>query len=440
MSTSTPFGHPIRTHFQFSPNYVPLNHGSFGTFPIPVRSTLEQYRTLMESRPDTFIRYTYPPLLHEGRKAIASLVNVDADEIVFVPNATLGINTVLRGMKFEEGDVIVYFETVYGAVEKTVDYVVETTKVEKEMVEAHWPIDDTELVKRFEATVRKINEEGNGKRRVRLAIFDTIVSMPGVRVPFEQLAAKCKQLGVLSMTDGAHGIGHIPLDLGKLQPDFFVSNLHKWLFLPRGLAALYIPLRSQPLIRSSLPTSHGFIPLHPSSRESPLPASAQPPFIAQFEFVGTIDNTNYLCVPSALQFRQDICGGEEAIMQYCIDLARKGGDRAAEILGTEVLDNATGSMRNCAFANVRLPLEIGEGQGMVRESEAGKVGLWIAERAVEEFETFLAAAFYQGHWWWRVSAQVYLELKDIEWGAGVIKELCERVRTGEWSEKAKARL
>lgn len=227
MSTLTPFGAPMRAHFQFSTKYVPLNHGSFGTFPLPVRSTLEHYRSLMEARPDTFIRYMYPPLLHEGREAIASLVNVHVDEIVFVPNATLGINTVLRGMEFDEGDVIVYFETVYGAVGKTVEYIVETTKAEQEMVEAHWPIDDTELVKRFEATVRKVNEEGKGKRRVRLAIFDTIVAMPGVRAPFERLTAKCKELGVLSMIDGAHGIGHIPLDLGKLQPDFFVSNLHK---------------------------------------------------------------------------------------------------------------------------------------------------------------------------------------------------------------------
>lgn len=127
-------------------------------------------------------------------------------------------------------------------------------------------------------------------------------------------------------------------------------------------------------------------------------------------------------------------------MNYCVDLARKGGDRAAQILGTEVLDNATGSMRNCAFANVRLPLEVGEGNGMVGKSEAGVVGLWIAERATVEFETFLAVVFYQGRWWWRVSAQVYLELKDVEWGAGVLKELCERVRKGEWKEKAKASL
>jgi len=127
-------------------------------------------------------------------------------------------------------------------------------------------------------------------------------------------------------------------------------------------------------------------------------------------------------------------------MSYCIDLARKGGDRAAEMLGTAVMDNATGNMRNCAFANVRLPLEIGEGEGMVKESEASGVGQWIAKTAVEEFETFLAVAFYQGHWWWRVSAQIYLEVKDLEWGAGVLKELCGRVKKGEWVEKARASL
>lgn len=127
-------------------------------------------------------------------------------------------------------------------------------------------------------------------------------------------------------------------------------------------------------------------------------------------------------------------------MNYCIDLARKGGDRAAEILGTEVMDNAAGSMRNCAFVNVRLPLEIGAGEGMVRESETSGVGQWIAKTSVDEFETFFAVAFYQGRWWWRVSAQIYLEVKDVEWGAGVLQELCERVTKGEWKGTVKASL
>ena len=226
MAQVTPFGHSMRKHF-LSGSHCNLNHGSFGTFPEEVRSTLNEYRRNLESQPDIFIRYTYFPLLQKAREATASLLNVPVDEVVFMPNATTGINTVLRGMKFEDGDVIVHFETVYGAIEKTVAYLVETTMVESEAIDARWPIEDDALLQQFEETIVKLNTESGGKRKVRLAILDTVVSMPGVRLPFERLIAKCKELNVLSMVDGAHGAGQIPLDLGTLKPDFFVSNLHK---------------------------------------------------------------------------------------------------------------------------------------------------------------------------------------------------------------------
>lgn len=67
--------------------------------------------------------------------------------------------------------------------------------------------------------------------------------MPGVRMPFERLTATCKELGVLSCIDGAHGVGHVELDLGKLDPDFFVSNCHKYVSLVPNVLIL-IPPRS----------------------------------------------------------------------------------------------------------------------------------------------------------------------------------------------------
>ncbi|MCJ1478106.1 hypothetical protein MMC13_006782 [Lambiella insularis] len=443
MSEPTPLGHPMRKHFQFTPTYTPLNHGSFGAFPNEVRTTLHHYQSLVESQPDTFLRYTYHPLLYQSRQAVASLFKVPVEEVVLVPNATTGINTVLRGMKWEEGDVIVYFETLYGAIEKTVAYIEETTKAAGEPIEAHWPIEDTELVQRLEDTIKKINSKDSTNRRVRMAIFDTVVSMPGVRAPFEQLTAKCRELGVLSMIDGAHGIGHIPLDLGQLRADFFTSNIHKWLFVPRGACALHVPIHNQHLIRSSLPTSWGFQPMPKPPNDSiekpkeiinPLPASTQPPFIAMFDWVGTHDNISYLCVPSAISFRSTICGGEERIMSYCRMLALEGGDRAAEILGTEVMDNSTHSMRDCAFANIRLPLRIGEGNGMVREGDKMAVAQWLGVRGTEEWETYFAVVLYRQQWWWRFSAQIFLEVADAEWGARVLKGLCERIRGGEWLE------
>lgn len=190
-------------------------------------------------------------------------------------------------------------------------------------------------------------------------------------MPFEELTNICKSENVLSCIDGAHSIGQIPLNLRETDPDFYVSNCHKWLFVPRGCAVFYVPVRNQALIRSSLPTSHGFVPKETEAVFNPLPPSGKSEFVNQFEFVGTLDNSPYLCVPAGVQWRKKVkyggLEGEEAIMKHCVDLAKKGGNEAAKTLGTEVMENPEGTLRRCAFANVRLPLEF-------QEIAAGEMG------------------------------------------------------------------
>jgi selenocysteine lyase/cysteine desulfurase len=362
---------------------------------------------------------------------VAAHINASIDEVLLVSNATTGTNTILRGMQWKEGDVIVFFETVYGALEKTIDYIVETTPATSHRIEIEWPVEDDVLLQKFSDTVQSINASG---RNVRLATFDTIVSMPGVRVPFEALTQACKNLNVLSMVDGAHGIGHIPLDMKKLRPDFFTSNLHKWLYVPRGCAVLYIDNAHQDLIRSTLPTSHGFIPLPKEGSTPPInphTLSGVNPFTEMFEFIGTLDNSNYFCVPAALKFRQEVCGGEQAIMDYCLHVVREGGNKAAKILGTEIMDNSTGTARDCAFTNIRLPLTIGEGDGQVSAKSVALVMDWIQAAGLREYDTYFAIRLYRGNWWVRFSGQIYLEVEDFVWGADKLKILCERVSRGE---------
>ncbi|EKG14199.1 Aminotransferase class V/Cysteine desulfurase [Macrophomina phaseolina MS6] len=448
-STASPFGRKLRKDFFFDEDYININHGSFGTYPKPVREALYHWQSLAEARPDEFIRYTYPAELRKARALMASYLKVPLPTVVFVPNATTGVNTVLRNLVFAPGDVIVYFATIYGACENTVKYICETTPAQSAKVSYTFPIEDDELVRRFREVVAREQDAG---RNVKVAIFDTVVSLPGVRLPFEALTRACRELGVLSLIDGAHGIGQVDLDLGALDPDFFVSNCHKWLLTPRPCAIFYVPIRNQHLMRSTLPTSHGFVPRpDPTSTDpyiNPLPPSSaeESAFEENFGFFGSRDNSPFLCVAAALEYRRSL-GGEQAIRSYCEALAREGGARVAALLGTEVMDNATHTLSRCFFANVRLPVTLAacETAAEVAAAERRKKAVdraqvpslvknWVARTLVFEYGGFQALIEYGGGWWVRLSAMVYLEMADFEWAAGVLKEVCKRLERGEWLE------
>lgn len=356
---------------------------------------------------------------------------------MFVNNATTGVNIPLRNLVYEPRDVIIYFATIYGACEKIISYIVETTQAEARKIQYTYPVEDDYLCDAFETAVEETRQAG---KNPKVAVFDTIVSLPGVRMPFERLTALCKKHGVLSLIDGAHGVGHIPLDLSKLDPDFFVSNCHKWLHVPRSCAVFHVPVRNQALIRSTLPTSHGFVPKPEhggASINNPLPPTGKSEFVTNFEFVGTLDDSPYFCIPAALEWRSRIVSkdlqGEEAIMNYCIQLGQRAGDIVSRMLGTEVLENSQGTLRRCAFANVRLPLSA----RALTQGDAAKVatiGQWIVKTLVEEFKTFIAIIFYDDSWWMRLSAQVYLTEEDFEWAGRTLLDICKRVEKGEWQE------
>lgn len=409
--------------------------GSFGTYPVEIRSVLRHFQDQSEARPDTFIRYEYPEGLDGSRKAVADYLHAPVDACVFVDNATTSVNTVLRNLVFKPGDVIIYFATIYGACEKTVSYILETTPAQAKKIEYHYPVSDDFLCNSFESAVQEIRREG---KNPLIAIFDTIVSLPGVRVPFERLTKLCKQHNVLSCIDGAHGIGHIPLNLSELDPDFLVSNCHKWLYTPRGSAIFYVPVRNQHLMRSTLPTSHGFVPKDQGSIKNPLPPSAKSEFVNNFEFVGTHDNSPYLTVQAALEWRSKVTWnretGEEAVIGYMQHLARQSGIIVSSILKTEVLENEEGTLGMCSFSNVRLPLSFAEHAGS-DELQAIEIGQWISKTSAREFRTFIVVIFFGGAWWTRLSAQIYLTEKDFEWAGKVLSKTCARVRRGEWKDR-----
>ncbi|KAI5861512.1 pyridoxal phosphate-dependent transferase [Durotheca rogersii] len=416
------FGQRMLQHFDFHPGYRNLNHGSFGASPRAVRQRLRHYQDLAEARPDQFIRYDAPDLLNECREALARFVHAPTPTVVLVQNATTGVNAVLRGIPWSDDgrDVILYFNTVYGACGKTVDYIVDSGRghVSSHAIQVTYPCEDGEIVAALRAAVQDCAAAG---KRARVCMFDTVSSLPGVRFPFEALVQACREAGVLSLVDGAQGVGMIEIDLAALDPDFFVSNCHKWLFVPRSCAVLYVPLRNQALVASSVPTSHGYVP-KAGARFNPLPKSNPSAFVNNFQFLGTLDTSAYFCVRDALLWREQVLGGEGRIREYTQTLACEGGKKIAQILGTEVMENQSGTLSRCAMTNVALPLSL---------EEASEASEWMQERMGEDYGTFIPLFVHGGRPWARVSAQVYLDLDDFEWGGRVLLDLCERVKKGE---------
>jgi len=438
----TPFGKEMLKHFQIDPNFRNLNHASFGTAPRVVRQKQREYQEASELAPDPFIRYDYPKLLDESRAAIAKVLNAPLSTVVYVPNATTAVHTIIQNIVWDSDgkDEVLFFSTIYGACGRVVDYISEVhhNLVEPREISLHYPIEDEDLLHQFRDAIKASRAEG---KRPRLAVFDTVSSLPGVRMPFEILTVICKEEGILSLVDGAHGVGHLPLDLSALDPDFFTSNVHKWFFVPRGCAVLYVPERNQHLIRSSSPTSHGFVPKSGGTRMNPLPPSSKSEFVNNFEFVGTIDNTNYLVIPEAIEFREKVCGGEKSIMEYNFKLAKEGGLAAAKILGTTIMDNRTGTLTKCSIVNVLLPLEICKskipGKNCIDPENGMLATQWMQETLIEDFNTFVPIFFHQGNWWARLSGQIYLELADFEWAGTALKEICGRAGKAEFLSAGK---
>lgn len=221
--------------------------GSYGAHPAAVRDAQRAYQELADGRPDRYVRQQHTELLDEARQDIATLINASRDECVFVKNATTGVATVLYNLNFQPGEALIYFEPVYGAVENGVISLREHTSLQTRKVHFQYPISEEAIERRFRDVVLQTREGG---LKIRAAVFDTIHSVPGVRFPFERFVGICREEGILSVIDGAHGIGQISLDMNALQPDFLVSNCHKYGCLDSTFVSFEANLFSQVAIYS----------------------------------------------------------------------------------------------------------------------------------------------------------------------------------------------
>jgi selenocysteine lyase/cysteine desulfurase len=308
-----------------------------------------------------------------------------------------------------------------GSCEKTVHYLCDTIpgfSIIK--IDLEYPISDDEIIER---TTKALATHPN----IKLTLMDAISSLPGVVFPWETVCALCRQCNIYSLVDAAHALTQIPINIRESQPDFFVSNLHKWSYVPRGCAVLYVRRELQSKIHS-VPIGHGYTSTTQSKIASPVTVGTEGPWVTEHEWVGTQDFSGYLSVPAAFEFISR-CGGADKIRQYCHTLAREGGKKAAEILGTEVL-KADGA----CMVNVRLLLDVPE------DAEAAAAQRATFLEALIEKDCFpypfVMSMKGRKEWWCRFCAQIYLDLDDFETGARVLKEVCQKLQETDFSKSS----
>ncbi|CCG84796.1 protein of unknown function [Taphrina deformans PYCC 5710] len=364
--------------------------------------------------PDKFLRLDFAKHINVVLEQLAKVINVDPEDLVFVPNATTGVNTVLRSLKFAKGEGVLHFSTIYGSCGNTVEFLVDQSDgdIFSHQLDLSYPCTDTKILSDFEHALETT-------KGIKVAVFDHITSLPGVKLPWLDLIKLCKKYNVLSLVDGAHGIGLTHLDLGAADPDFFISNCHKWLYSMRSTAILYTAKRSQDLIHS-MPIGHGYIPKRKNEHRARGTGVTKSNYKTEFEWTATSDLSPFLAIQDALSYRHSL-GGEAAIVAYITDLASTGAAAIAEILGTEVMDVTT----PIGMMNVRLPIDAKRDEQVMAPRARGD---WFFRVCTDEFNTTFSPFVHNGSWWGRFSAQIYLEVEDFEYTGRVIKKLCERIQ------------
>ena len=332
VSLNQPAGDPAI--WPLDPGVVFLNHGSFGSCSQPVLDFQQQVRARMERQPVQFFVRDLEGMLDVARAALAEFVGADADDLVFVPNATTGVNAVLRSLRFERGDELLVTDHEYNACRNALDFVAALWGARVTVATVPFPVASADDM--AAAVMEHVTPQ------TRLALLDHVTSQTGLVMPIARLAGELAARGVETLVDGAHAPGMVPLRLREIGAAYYTGNCHKWLCAPKGAGFLMVRRDRQALIRPAV-ISHG----------ANTTRTDRSRFQIEFGWTGTCDPSAWLSVPESLRLVGSLLpGGWPEVMRR---------NRALTLAGRKVLCDALGITPPCpdeligSLASVPIP-------------------------------------------------------------------------------------
>jgi len=355
----------------------------------------------MEAEPVRFMAQELQPLLDESRGRLAPLVNTAPESLVFVPNATTGLNAVVRSLEFRPGDEILTTNQDYNACRNALKAATERVGANVVVAQVPFPIrDDAEIV---EAVLSHVGE------RTRLAMIDHVTSPTALVYPIGKIVRALDERGIDTFVDGAHAPGMLTVDIDALRPAYYAGNCHKWLCSPKGAGFLYVrPDRQEPIQPTTI--SHGY--------NTPRPGCNA--LHTRFDWVGTIDPTAWLAVGKSIDWCSTLLrGGLLELMNQNRVLAIEGRRILCDTLGIETPcpEEMLGSM-----ATMLLPAPFQKAPVATNGTDPVQAALFD-EYAIEVPVSRWGEPAQR---YLRISAQGYNSREQYVYLASALKELAER--------------
>ena len=361
--------------FLLRPGVAFLNHGSFGACPRPVFETYQAWQHELEGEPVDFLARRINGLLAEARLKLGEFVGADADDLVFVPNATHGINIVARSLDLGPGDEVLATDHEYGASDRTWRFICGLRRANYIRRPIALPLpSDEEIV---EELWRGVSE------RTKVIFLSHITSPSAVIFPVTEICRRARERGITTVIDGAHAPGQIDLSLKEINADFYTGNCHKWLCAPKGAGFLYARKSCQPLLQPLI-VSWGW--------ESEAPGIS--PFIDYFSWTGTTDPAAYLSVSAAIDFQHS--HDWQGVRRECHEMAIWARERLSEVLGTPQLCSSDQFVQMFSV-----------------ELAAGSIDR-LGTRLWDEYQIEVPMVRWNGREFMRVSIQAYNRVADVE--------------------------